>query len=82
MSLLTNTPCKHSAAQLELLDDGKVTSGWIVLKSGVAYYFGRHYGLVTDLSKKDWKQYLKRHNADRLAEKADLVEFLFGSEGG
>ena len=52
----------------------------ITLKPGVGFCFRKHYPLVVDLVKGAWAQYVRRYNADRLAEKADLHEFLFGSE--
>lgn len=53
--------------------------GNVVLKQGVAFCFRKHYPLVVDLVKGAWARYIRRYNADRLAEKADLHEFLFGS---
>src|SRR5262249_5123765 len=52
----------------------------ITLRPGVAACFRKHYSLVVDLIKGAWAQYVRRFNADRLSEKADLYEFLFGSE--
>jgi 5-methylcytosine-specific restriction endonuclease McrA len=54
----------------------------ITLKPGIGFCFRKHYSLVVDLVKGAWAQYVRRYNSDRLAEKADLHEFLFGSERG
>jgi 5-methylcytosine-specific restriction endonuclease McrA len=52
----------------------------IALKPGVGFCFRKHYSLIVDLVKGAWAQYVRRYNANRLAEKTDLHEFLFGSE--
>src|SRR6185295_15846233 len=66
--------------KLDFLYDnsGSVTS--ITLKPGVGFCFRKHYPLVIDLVKGSWARYVRRYNANRLAEKTDLHEFLFGSE--
>ena len=53
--------------------------GTIILKPTVAFCFRKHYQLVLDLVTGAWAQYVRRHNANRLQEKTDLHEFLFGS---
>ena len=66
--------------RLDFLYDNTGTGSSITLKPGVAFSFRKHYPLVVDLVKGAWAQYVRRYNADRLAEKSDLHEFLFGSE--
>lgn len=66
--------------KLDFLYDNTGRGSTINLKPGVCYCFRKHYPLVVDLVKGAWAQYVRRYNPDRLAEKADLHEFLFGSE--
>ncbi len=66
--------------RLDFLYDNGGRGGSIVLKQGMGFCLRKHYPLVVDLVKGAWAQYIRRYNADRLAEKADLHEFLFGSE--
>lgn len=56
--------------------DGKA----IELKAGVAYCFRRHHGLVADLVRGAWAQYVRRYNSEVFGAGVDLHEFLFGSE--
>lgn len=65
---------------LDFLYDNNGKGNNIALKPGVGYCFRRHYPLVADLVKAGWAQFVRRRNANRLAEKSDLHEFLFGSE--
>jgi 5-methylcytosine-specific restriction endonuclease McrA len=62
-----------------LYDKGGGGAG-VTLKPGVGFCFRKHYSLVVDLVKGAWAHYIRRYNANRLAEKTDLHEFLFGSE--
>lgn len=62
------------------LYDNEGVSDHIILKPGVAFSFRRHYSLIVDLVKGAWARFVRRYNADRLAERVDLHEFLFGSE--
>lgn len=66
--------------RLDFLYDNAGRGSSITLKAGVAFCFRKHYPLIVDLVKGAWAQYVRRYNADRLAEKTDLHEFLFGSE--
>lgn len=66
--------------KLDFLYDNTGRGRAITLKEGVCFCFRKHYPLVVDLVKGAWAQYVRRYNADRFAEKADLHEFLFGSE--
>jgi len=66
--------------KLDFLYDNTGRTSSITLKRGVGFCFRKHYLLVVDLVKGAWAQYVRRYNADRLAEKTDLHEFLFGSE--
>src|ERR1039457_5019365 len=68
------------AQKLDFLYDNGGKNSSITLKPGVGFCFRKHYSLVVDLVKGAWAQYIRRFNANRLAEKADLYEFLFGSE--
>lgn len=52
----------------------------VELRPGVAYCLRQFYGLVADLVRGAWTRYVRRHNLDLLGTKADLSEFLFGSE--
>jgi 5-methylcytosine-specific restriction endonuclease McrA len=66
--------------KLDFLYDSSGTSASITLKPGVGFCFRKHHPLVVDLVKGAWARYIRRYNANRLAEKTDLHEFLFGSE--
>jgi 5-methylcytosine-specific restriction endonuclease McrA len=66
--------------KLDFLYNNIGTGYAITLKDGVCFCFRKHYPLVVDLIKGAWAHYVRRYNADRLGEKADLHEFLFGSE--
>ena len=68
------------AQKLDFLYDNVGSDSSITLKPGVGFCFRKHYPLVVDLVKGAWAQYIRRYNANRLAEKTDLHEFLFGSE--
>ncbi len=59
-------------------NSGRGTS--VTLRPGVGVCLRKHYALVVDLVKGAWAHYVRRYNASRLAEKADLHEFPFGSE--
>jgi 5-methylcytosine-specific restriction endonuclease McrA len=52
----------------------------ITLKSGIAFCFRKHYGLVADMVKGAWLRYVRRFNVEALGDRTDLNEFLFGSE--
>jgi 5-methylcytosine-specific restriction endonuclease McrA len=52
----------------------------ITLKPGIAFCFRKHYGLVADMVKGAWLRYVRRFNVEALGDRADLNEFLFGSE--
>lgn len=52
----------------------------ITLKPGIAFCFRKHYGLVADMVKGAWLRYVRRFNIEALGDRADLNEFLFGSE--
>ena len=52
----------------------------ISLKPGIAFCFRKHYGLVADMVKGAWLRYVRRFNIEVLGDRADLNEFLFGSE--
>ena len=52
----------------------------ITLKPGIAFCFRKHYGLVADMVKGAWSRYVRRFNVEVLGGRADLNEFLFGSE--
>jgi 5-methylcytosine-specific restriction endonuclease McrA len=66
--------------KLDFLYENSSGGTSITLKRGVGFCFRRHYPLVVDLFKGAWAQHVRRYNANRLAEKTDLHEFLFGSE--
>jgi len=66
--------------KLDFLYANSGTGTRIALKPGVGFCFRKHYPLIVDLVKGAWAQYVRRYNANRLAEKTDLHEFLFGSE--
>ena len=68
------------AQKLDFLYDNGGSGTSITLKPGVGFCFRKHYPLVVDLVKGAWAQFIRRYNANRLAEKTDLHEFLFGSE--
>lgn len=52
----------------------------ITLRPGIAFCFRKHYGLVSDMVKGAWVRYVRRFNLETLGDRADLNEFLFGSE--
>lgn len=68
------------AQKLDFLYENSGSDTIINLKPGVGLCFRKHYPLVVDLVKGAWARYVRRYNANRLAEKTDLHEFLFGSE--
>ena len=57
---------------------GKGTS--ITLKPGIAFCLRSFYGLVTDLARARWVQYIRQHNAANIGSRVELAEFLFGSD--
>lgn len=66
--------------KLNFLYDQVGTGTSVTLKAGVGFCFRKHYPLVGDLVRGAWLQFVRHYNANRLAEKTDLHEFLFGSE--
>jgi hypothetical protein len=68
------------AQKLDFLYDSSRGDTNVTLKPRVGFCFRKHYQLVVDLIKGAWAHYIRRYNADRLAEKIDLYEFLFGNE--
>jgi hypothetical protein len=58
--------------RLEFLYDNLGTGATIELRAGVAYYFRKFHGLITDLIKGAWLRYVRRVNATVLRETTDL----------
>jgi hypothetical protein len=68
------------AEKLDFLYTNAGRGSQIILKPGVAFCFRKYYGLVSDMVKGAWSRYIRRFNLDLLGDRADLNEFLFGSE--
>jgi len=66
--------------RLEFLYRNTGQGNQITLLPGVAFCFRKHYGLVADMVKGAWLRYVRRFNVSALGDRADLNEFLFGSE--
>ena len=66
--------------KLDFLYPNTGQASQITLKTGVAFCFRKHYGLVADMVKGAWSRYVRKFNLAVLGERTDLNEFLFGSE--
>lgn len=66
--------------QLDFLYQNVGKGRQITLNAGVAYCLRKYHPFVSDMVKGAWSRYIRRFNGAALGDRADLNEFLFGSE--